>query len=36
MIEQPAPPPYTLTPREHRWLTALLILGTVAVTFVVI
>jgi predicted PurR-regulated permease PerM len=35
MIEQPATPLSQLTPREHRWLTTLLILGSVAVAFVV-
>jgi len=36
MSEQPMTPLSALTPREHRWLTALLILGTVAVAFVVL
>ncbi|HEY1169022.1 MAG TPA: AI-2E family transporter [Candidatus Limnocylindrales bacterium] len=36
MSEQPMTPLSELTPREHRWLTALLILGTVAVAFVVL
>jgi len=36
MSEQPVTTPFTLTPREHRWLTALLILSTVAVAFVVL
>ena len=36
MSEQPATPLSQLTPREHRWLTALLILGCVAVAFVVL
>ncbi len=36
MSEQPMTPLSELTPREHRWLTALLILGTVAVAFVVV
>ena len=36
-MSQPSPAaPFHLSDREHRWLTALLILGTVAVTFVVI
>ncbi|MGD0861441.1 MAG: AI-2E family transporter [Candidatus Limnocylindrales bacterium] len=36
MSEQPSAGPFQLTEREHRWLTALLILGTVAVAFVVV
>jgi predicted PurR-regulated permease PerM len=36
MTEEPATPLSQLTPREHRWLTALLILGCVAVAFVVL
>ena len=36
MSEQPAAPLSQLTPREHRWLTALLILGSVAVAFVIL
>jgi predicted PurR-regulated permease PerM len=36
MNEQPSAPPYQLTDREHRWLAALLILGTVAAAFVVL
>jgi predicted PurR-regulated permease PerM len=35
MTEQPDTPLSQLTPREHRWLIALLILGSVAVAFVV-
>ena len=35
MSEEPATPLSQLTPREHRWLTTLLILGSVAVAFVV-
>jgi predicted PurR-regulated permease PerM len=36
MSEQPVTTPFTLTPRDHRWLSALLILATVAVAFVVL
>ena len=36
MSQQPATTLSELTPREHRWLTALLILGTLAVAFVVV
>jgi predicted PurR-regulated permease PerM len=36
MNEEPSAAPLQLTDREHRWLTALLVLATVAVTFVVI
>ncbi|MGA2512658.1 MAG: AI-2E family transporter [Candidatus Limnocylindrales bacterium] len=36
MSEQPMTPLSELTPREHRWLIALLALGTVAVAFVVV
>jgi predicted PurR-regulated permease PerM len=36
MSDQPAIRPSNLTEREHRWLTALLILGTIAAAFVVI
>jgi predicted PurR-regulated permease PerM len=35
LTEEPFTPPGHLTEREHRWLAALLILGTVAVAFVV-
>src|SRR5512136_419049 len=35
LTKQPFTPPGQLTEREHRWLIALLILGTVAVAFVV-
>jgi predicted PurR-regulated permease PerM len=36
MHEQPSAAPFQLDAREHRWLTALLILGTVAAAFVVV
>ncbi|MGA3030029.1 MAG: AI-2E family transporter [Candidatus Limnocylindrales bacterium] len=36
MSEQPVTALNQLTPREHRWLTALLILGTLAVSFIVV
>ncbi len=35
MIDQPSTEAF-MTPRIHRWLTALVILGTVAVTFIVV
>jgi predicted PurR-regulated permease PerM len=36
MNEEPSAVPFQLTEREHRWLTALLILGTVAAAFIVL
>jgi predicted PurR-regulated permease PerM len=36
MSEEPVTTPFTLTPRERRWLTPLLILATVAVAFIVV
>ena len=36
MSQQPAPAPFSLNDREHRWLAALLILATLAFGFVVV
>jgi predicted PurR-regulated permease PerM len=36
MSDQPAGTPFALSPRDHRWLSALLILTTVAVGFLVV